>query len=53
MKKFKGALCDLEFVTGAKIIDANGKRTKIKYFCPRDGDVVRWVDDKEIKRTYV
>jgi len=45
-------LCDFHHIVGAKILEENTNRVKVKYFTPKEGEIVRWLDRNEISKIY-
>lgn len=45
-------LCDFNNIVGANIVVETVRRLKVKYFSPKDGEVVRWIDKSEVGRIY-
>jgi hypothetical protein len=45
-------LCDFNNIVGAKVITETRNRVKVKYFTPKEGEIVRWLDRNEIRKIY-
>ena len=49
---FEMLLCDFNNIVGAKVITETRNRVKVKYFTPKEGEIVRWLDRNEISKIY-